>query len=61
MDYDIQRNIEQNDGKHEQDDDPVKLSIQHILGAIFLLLLGSAGATVAFVIEILRFWYCNKK
>lgn len=61
MDYDIQRNIEQNYGKSLQSDDPVKLSIQHILGATFLLLLGSTGATFVFLIEILWFWYCNKK
>lgn len=54
MDYDIQRNIEEN-GKPPDGNEPVKLSVQHILGALFLLLFGSVAATVSFIFEL--FWY----
>lgn len=54
MDYDIQRNIEEN-GKPPDGGEPVKLSVQHILGALFLLLFGTLTAGIAFVFEL--FWY----
>lgn len=54
MDYDIQRNIEEN-GKPPDGGEPIMLSIQHILGALFLLLFGNIFASVCFVIEL--FWY----
>lgn len=56
MDYDIQRNIEEN-GKPPEGGEPVKLSIQHILGALFLLLFGSIAALISFIIELI--WYHN--
>lgn len=58
MDYEIQRNIEEN-GKPKLQLDPVKLLEQHILGVIFLLLLGNAAATFIFFLEIL--WLQYKK
>lgn len=58
MDYGIQRNIEEN-SKPPDGGEPVKLSVQHILGAVFLWIFGSSLATVAFVIEMI--WYYNKK
>lgn len=54
MNYNIQRNIEEN-GKPPDGGEPVKLSVQHILGALYLLLFGSIGAAVSFVVEL--FWY----
>lgn len=58
MDYDIQRSIVEN-SKAPDGGEPVKLSIQHILGALFLWIFGNAAAVVFFVIEIL--WNYNKK
>lgn len=59
MDYVIQKNIEDN-AKPPEQSDPKILSVQHILGAIFLLLLGDICATVLFFIELL-FGYCQKQ
>lgn len=58
MDYDIQRNIEEN-SKPPDGGEPVKLSIQHILGALFLWIFGNAAAVIFFVLEVL--WNFNKK
>lgn len=58
MDYDIQQNLEENGGTHNL---PVKLSVDHILGALFLLLFGNAFATVSFLVEILLNYCCNNK
>lgn len=54
MDYSIQRNIEEN-SKTPDGSEPVKLSIQHILGALFLLLFGNIAAIICFLLEI--FWH----
>lgn len=58
MDYDIQRSIVEN-SKPPDGGEPVKLSIQHILGAVFLWIFGNAAAIIFFVLEIL--WNFNKK
>lgn len=58
MDYAIQRNIEVN-SKPPDGGEPIKLSIQHILGALLLLLFGNTFASVTFVLEIL--WNYNKR
>lgn len=52
MDYGIQRKLEEN-GKQPQAGVPIKLSVQHILGALFLLLFGNCFATIAFIVEML--------
>lgn len=52
MDYDIQRNLEEN-GKTKKGREPIKLSVEHILGAIFLLLMGNAVASIFFFVELL--------
>ncbi|XP_063707554.1 uncharacterized protein LOC134836266 [Culicoides brevitarsis] len=54
MNYDIQRNIEEN-AKPPEGGEPVRLSVQHILGALFLLLFGSIAATISFFFEL--FWF----
>lgn len=53
MDYSIQRTIEEN-GKPPDNSEPVRLSVQHILGALFLLVFGHLAATVCLILEI--FW-----
>lgn len=58
MDYSIQRNIEEN-SKTPDGNEPVKLSIQHILGAVFLLLFGNIAATICFLLEL--FWNYKAK
>lgn len=58
MDYDIQRNIVEN-SKPPEGGETVKLSIQHILGALFLWIFGNVAATIFFVLEI--FWNYNKE
>lgn len=58
MDYDIQSNIVEN-SKPPDGGEPVKLSIQHILGALFLWIFGTATAAMFFVLEIM--WNYNKK
>lgn len=58
MDYDIQRNIVEN-SKPPDGGEPVKLSIQHILGALLLWIFGNTVAMIFFVLEIL--WNYNKK
>lgn len=58
MDYDIQRSIVEN-SKTPDGGDPVKLSIQHILGAIFLWTFGTTIAAIFFALEIL--WNHNEK
>lgn len=52
MDYDVQRNLEEN-SKPPQGGAPVKLSVQHILGALFMLLFGNALAVISFLLEML--------
>lgn len=56
MDYNIQRNLEEN-GKTPEGGDPIKLSIEHILGALLLLLFGNAFATISFSVEILTKYF----
>lgn len=53
MDYDIQRSIEEN-SKQTDGGEPVKLSIQHVLGALLLWIFGSAVAVFVFGLEIVR-------
>lgn len=52
MNYDIQRNLEEN-GKPPTGGEPIKLSVEHVLGALFLLLFGTALATISFLVEML--------
>lgn len=58
MDYDIQRNIVEN-SKPPDGGEPVKLSYQHILGALLLWIFGNTAAIMFFALEIL--WNYNKK
>ncbi|XP_037040297.1 uncharacterized protein LOC119077222 [Bradysia coprophila] len=58
MNYNIQRNIESN-SKPPDGGEPVKLSIQHVLGALFLWIFGNSAAVIVFILEIL--WEYNKK
>lgn len=58
MDYDIQRSIVEN-GKAHDGGEPVKLSIQHILGALFLWMFGNSAGILVFVLE--KLWNYNKK
>ncbi|XP_063702358.1 uncharacterized protein LOC134832305 [Culicoides brevitarsis] len=58
MDYEIQRNIIANT-KNKGSREPVKLSVSHILGPLFILLFGNLFGFVAFLIEI--FWGKDKK
>lgn len=57
MDYDIQRSVEEN-SKQPDGSEPVKLSIQHVLGALFLWIFGSAVAVFVFGLEIV--WHRNR-
>ncbi len=56
MDYDIQRTLEENE-KPPHGGEPVKLSVDHILGALFVLLIGNALATVFFLVEVLVHYF----
>lgn len=58
MNYDIQRNLEEN-GKPPQAGVPIKLSVEHILGALLLLLFGNVLAIISFSVELLAN-YVNK-
>ncbi|KAG4071256.1 hypothetical protein HA402_003960 [Bradysia odoriphaga] len=58
MNYNIQRNIESN-SKPPDGGEPVKLSIQHVLGALFLWTFGNSAAVIVFVLELL--WQYNRK
>lgn len=51
MNYVIQRNIIEN-MKPPGNSEPVKLSVEHILGALFLLLFGHLFACVVLTIEV---------
>lgn len=56
MDYAIQRNLEENEQKSKslhRSGGPIKLSVEHILGPLFVLLFGNAVAAVCFSIEML--------
>lgn len=59
MDYTIQKNIEEN-GKPPEGGEPIKISVDHILGALFLLLFGNLAATVSFIFEIIWFYNLRK-
>lgn len=59
MDYDIQRNLEENSKPPKGE--PVKLSIEHIIGAMFLLFLGNVVATIVFFVELLFSYYNMKR
>lgn len=56
MDYDIQRNLEEN-GRPKQSGEPKRLSVEHILGALLLLLFGNVFATISFFIEMFTNWF----
>lgn len=60
MDYKIQRNIDEN-GNPPDGDDPVRLSIEHILGELIILSLGYFGAFVCFLVEIVYFHWKEKE
>lgn len=56
MDYDIQRNLEENGQKSKtirRNGRPIKLSVEHILGALYVLLFGNVVAVVCFSVEML--------
>lgn len=52
MDYNIQRNIDEN-GNPPEGDDPVRLSIEHVLGEIIILVLGYLISIICFVFEVI--------
>lgn len=52
MDYDIQRNIREN-MKPASNNEPIRLSVRHILGVWFILLFGFLFAGMVFTVEIL--------
>lgn len=56
MNYKIQKTIEENGKAVSGSDTPVKLSIDHITGANYILLIGNTLALTAFVGEILWFY-----
>lgn len=60
MDYDIQRNIEGN-SRTSGGGEPVKLSIEHILGALFLWMFGNIVAVIIFVLEVLDTFIFNNE
>lgn len=55
MNYKIQKTIQENGRIMSGSDIPVKLSVEHIIGANYLLLIGSVVSLVAFLGEILWF------
>lgn len=59
MDYTIQKNIDEN-GNPPDGDDPVRLSIEHVLGEIIILGMGYFGAFFVFLGEIIYFHW-NKR
>lgn len=60
MDYDIQRNLEEN-GKPPQGGEPIRLSVEHMLGALLLLLFGNVFATISFSVEMLTKYFDKNK
>lgn len=60
MDSDIQRSLEEN-GKPPQGGAPVKLSFEHILGAMFLLFFGNTIAIISFLVEVFLDYYYKKR
>lgn len=58
MDYDIQQSLEEN-GKPPKAGAPIRLSVEHILGALFVLLFGNVLASVFFVLEILYNYFSH--
>uniref|UniRef100_A0A336LV05 CSON002664 protein n=1 Tax=Culicoides sonorensis TaxID=179676 RepID=A0A336LV05_CULSO len=58
LDYEVQKNIEENT-KLLGNFEPIKLSVPHITGALFLLILGNVAGILIFIAEIL--WYKNPK
>lgn len=60
MDYNIQRNIDEN-GNPPEGDDPVRLSIEHVLGEIFILGLGYTAAVFCFIFEILFYQHQKRR
>lgn len=60
MDFNIQRNLEEN-GKPRKAGEPIRLSVEHVLGALFLLLFGNIAATISFSIEMLLNYFNRKK
>lgn len=59
MDYNIQQTLEENE-KSRQGGAPIKLTVEHILGALFILLIGNSIATIFFLLEML-FGYLSRR
>lgn len=55
MNYKIQKTIEENGKIVSGSDTPIKLSVSHIIGANYILLIGSAISLIAFIGEIIWF------
>uniref|UniRef100_A0A336MNM8 CSON003529 protein n=1 Tax=Culicoides sonorensis TaxID=179676 RepID=A0A336MNM8_CULSO len=55
MNYKIQKTIEENKKTLAGNDNPIQLSVDHIIGANYLILIGSVLSCIAFVGELL--WY----
>lgn len=56
MNYQIQKNFDENK-KASESDEPVRLSIEHILGQLIILGFGYIAATICFLAEI--WWWKN--